>query len=77
VYAFGVNVFSMIYLAQAIVGVGRMPPGGRIVNIGTVASKMLVPPSPVYSVTKAAADALTTLWAGEVSVIHPRRPAPI
>ncbi|KAM0817441.1 putative oxidoreductase [Seiridium cardinale] len=43
---------------------GRMPKGGRIINIGTIASKILVPP-PVYGATKAAADALTTLWAGE------------
>ncbi|KAK9786227.1 putative Short-chain dehydrogenase [Seiridium cardinale] len=48
----------------AVVGVGRMPKGGRIINIGTIASKILVPP-PVYGATKAAADALTTLWAGE------------
>jgi NAD(P)-dependent dehydrogenase (short-subunit alcohol dehydrogenase family) len=43
-----------------------MPKGGRIINIGSIASKVLVPP-PVYVATKAALDALTTLWAGEVS----------
>ena len=53
-------------MTQAVVGVGRMPKGGRIVNIGSIASKVLVPP-PVYGATKAAMDALTTLWAGEVS----------
>ena len=63
---FAVNVFSVIYMTQAVVGIGRMPPGGRIVNIGSVASKILVPPA-VYSTTKAATDALTTLFAGEVS----------
>lgn len=65
-YEFAVNVFGVIYMTQAVVGVGRMPQGGRIVNIGSIASKILVPP-PVYGATKAATDALTTLWAGEVS----------
>jgi NAD(P)-dependent dehydrogenase (short-subunit alcohol dehydrogenase family) len=67
-YEFAVNVFGVIYMTQAVVGVGRMPKGGRIVNIGSIASKILIPP-PVYSATKAAMDALTTLWAGEVSFL--------
>lgn len=67
-YEFAVNVFGVIYMTQAVVGVGRMPKGGRIVNIGSIASKILVPP-PVYGATKAAMDALTTLWAGEVSFL--------
>ena len=67
-YEFGVNVFGAIYMTQAVVGVGKMPPGGRIINIGTVASKLLVAPV-VYSTTKAAMDALTTLSAGEVRLI--------
>jgi hypothetical protein len=65
-YEFAVNVFGVIYMTQAVVGVGQMPQGGRIVNIGSIASKVLVPP-PVYGATKAASDALTTLWAAEVS----------
>ncbi|TVY15138.1 putative oxidoreductase [Lachnellula arida] len=64
-YEFSVNVFGVIYMTQAVVGIGRMPKGGRIVNIGSIASKVLVPP-PVYGATKAAMDALTTLWAGEL-----------
>lgn len=77
-YEFAVNVFGVIYMTQAVVGVGRMPPGGRIVNIGSIASKLLVPP-PVYGAAKAAMDALTTFWAGEVSflscfpIIHARQ----
>jgi len=66
-HEFAVNVFGVIYMTQAVVDIGRMPQGGRIVNIGSIASKVLVPP-PVYSATKAAMDALTTLWAGEVSL---------
>ena len=68
-HEFAVNVFGVIYMTQAVVGVGRMPPGGRIVNIGSIASKILVPPG-VYSATKAAMDALTTLFAGEVSFLR-------
>jgi len=67
-YEFGVNVFGVIYLTQAVVGVGQMPKGGRIINIGSIASKILTPDAPVYGVTKAAQDALTTLLAGEVSL---------
>jgi hypothetical protein len=67
-YEFAVNVFGAIYVTQAVVGVGRMPQGGRIVNIGSITSKILVPP-PVYGATKAAMDALTTFWAGEVSFL--------
>ncbi|KAH6971217.1 putative short-chain dehydrogenase [Ilyonectria sp. MPI-CAGE-AT-0026] len=64
-YEFAVNVFGVIYMTQAVVGVGQMPKGGRIINIGSISSKILVPP-PVYGATKAALDALTTLWAGEL-----------
>jgi hypothetical protein len=67
-YEFAVNVFGVIYMTQAVVGVGHMPKGGRIINIGSIASKILVPPL-IYDVTKAAQDALTTLWAGEVSLV--------
>ncbi|KAF7187611.1 putative oxidoreductase [Pseudocercospora fuligena] len=69
---FAVNVFGTIYMTQAAVGVGRMPPGGRIINIGSIISKVLRPPMapPVYGVTKAATDALTTLWAGELGKSH-------
>ena len=64
---FSVNVFGVIYMTQAVVGIGQMPKGGRIINVGSIASKILVP-SLVYTVTKAAQDALTTLLAGEVSL---------
>ena len=67
-YEFGVNVFGIIYMTHAVVGVGKMPQGGRIINIGSIASKVLIPP-PVYGATKAAADALTTLFAAEVRLL--------
>lgn len=65
-HEFAVNVFGIIYMTQAVVEIGKMPQGGRIVNIGSIASKVLIPPA-VYSTTKAATDALTTLLAGEAS----------
>jgi NAD(P)-dependent dehydrogenase (short-subunit alcohol dehydrogenase family) len=67
---FAVNVFGTIYMTQAVVTVGRMSQGGRVINIGSIMSKVLRPPMApaVYGVTKAATDALTTLWAGEVSI---------
>ncbi|CAI7657625.1 unnamed protein product [Penicillium pancosmium] len=68
-HEFAVNVFGVIYMTQAVVGVGRMPPGGRVVNIGSIASKLLGPP-PIYGAAKAAMDALTTLWAGELGQSH-------
>jgi len=64
---FQVNVFGVILLSQAVVKVGMMPKGGRIVNIGSAASKLLAP-SLIYTLTKAAQDAVTTLLAGEVSL---------
>jgi NAD(P)-dependent dehydrogenase (short-subunit alcohol dehydrogenase family) len=69
-HEFACNVFSVIYMTQAVVGAGRMPQGGRIVNIGSIGSKLLFA-LPVYSATKAATDALTSLWAGEVRTIPP------
>jgi NAD(P)-dependent dehydrogenase (short-subunit alcohol dehydrogenase family) len=74
---FAVNVFGTVYMTQAVVAVGHMPQGGRIINIGSIISKTLRPPAapPVYGATKAATDALTTLWAGEVG-IPPHGPAP-
>lgn len=68
-HEFSVNVFGLIYMIQAVVKAGKMPSGGRIVNIGSIGSKMLSA-IPVYSTAKAASDALTTLFAGEVSFIE-------
>lgn len=61
---FGVNVFGAIYLTQAVVP--HMPPGGRIINITSVASKMGLDVLPIYGASKAALDSLTYAWAKEV-----------
>lgn len=65
---FGVNTFGSIYLTQAVVGAGKMPKGGRIINTGSIASKLGLEISAVYSAAKAAQDSLTASWAGEVSL---------
>lgn len=65
-YEYAVNVFGTIYMTQAVVETGRMPNGGRIINIGSIASKILIP-NIVYCAVKASVDALTTLFAAEVS----------
>ncbi|KAL7792160.1 hypothetical protein V8C37DRAFT_130752 [Trichoderma ceciliae] len=52
---FNTCVMGPLYLIQATVP--HMPQGGRIINIGSVASKLGV--EPVYGAAKAAMDALT------------------
>lgn len=61
---FAVNVFGPIYLIQA--AVAHMPPHSRVINIGSVASKLGVSGSPLYSASKATMDALTFSLAMEV-----------
>lgn len=63
--AFEIAVYGPIYLIQATVP--HMPKGGRIINIGTVASKIGLDAMPLYSASKAAMDALTFAMAREVS----------
>lgn len=66
---FGINTFSTIYMTQAVVGAGKMPRGGRVINIGSIVSKMGIEVSAVYAAAKAAQDSLTASWAGEVSLL--------
>lgn len=63
---FDVNAFGTVYLTQAVVSVGKMPKGDRIVNIGSNTSKQGPQGAVVYAATKAALDSLTASWAGEV-----------
>ncbi|OJK01440.1 hypothetical protein ASPACDRAFT_41701 [Aspergillus aculeatus ATCC 16872] len=65
---FGVNVFGPLYLVQA--AVAHMPPRSRVINIGSVASKLGVSGSPIYLASKAATDALTLAMAGELGRGH-------
>lgn len=64
--SFGVNTYGPIYMTQAVVNIGKMPRGGRIINIGTVVSKMGMALAAVYAAAKAAQDSLTASWASEV-----------
>ncbi|OCL08552.1 NAD(P)-binding protein [Glonium stellatum] len=60
---FRANVYGPIYMTQAVVP--HMPPGGRIINISSVASKLGLEAMPLYCSTKAALDSLTYVWAQE------------
>ncbi|KAK1749532.1 hypothetical protein QBC47DRAFT_426742 [Echria macrotheca] len=63
--AFALNTFSTIYMVQATVP--YMPRGGRIVNIGSVVSRMSsIPGSSVYGASKAAQEYMTGSMATEL-----------
>lgn len=64
---FEVNVFGPLYLMQF--AVPHMPRGGRIINVGSVASKLGIAGMPLYVASKGAMDALTFVLAREVSAI--------
>jgi NADP-dependent 3-hydroxy acid dehydrogenase YdfG len=65
--SFGVNVFGPLYLIQSVVA--SMPRGGRIINIGTVASKLGLGGMGTYAASKAAMDTLTFVLAKEVCAL--------
>ncbi|KAJ4187372.1 hypothetical protein NW767_012285 [Fusarium falciforme] len=60
---FDVNVKGPIFVAQA--AVPHMPPGGRVINITSTASKLGQADIPIYGASKAALDSLTWSWAKE------------
>jgi NAD(P)-dependent dehydrogenase (short-subunit alcohol dehydrogenase family) len=64
VNVFNVDVFGPIQLMQNVVP--HMSKGGRIINIGSVASKLGLAEFPVYGAAKAAIDALTFSMSQEV-----------
>ena len=64
--AFALNTFSTLFVAQA--AAPHMPRGGRIVNVGTVVSRIhSMPGVGVYGASKAAQEYLTAALAAEVS----------
>ncbi|KAI0487806.1 short chain dehydrogenase reductase [Xylaria cf. heliscus] len=69
-YDFGVNVFGVIYMAQAAVGVGKMPHGGRIINVGSIASKTGSVGTALYNAAKSAQDSLTDGLAADLGRTH-------
>jgi NAD(P)-dependent dehydrogenase (short-subunit alcohol dehydrogenase family) len=62
---FSANVLASIHVVRA--AVPHMPTGGRIINIGSMCSKVGSQALPFYSAAKAALDSLTYTWAAEVS----------
>ncbi|KAI5459231.1 hypothetical protein BGZ63DRAFT_426519 [Mariannaea sp. PMI_226] len=62
--AFAINVFGPLYLIQA--AMPYMSKGGRIINIGSVVSKLGLVEGPIYDAIKGAMDALTFALAHEI-----------
>ncbi|KAF5708747.1 3-oxoacyl-reductase [Fusarium globosum] len=60
-----VNIKGTIFVAQAVIPL--IAPGGRIVNISSIASKLGDNYIPVYGASKAALDSLTWSWAKEAN----------
>ncbi|KAI1372667.1 putative short-chain dehydrogenase [Hypoxylon crocopeplum] len=69
-HEFGVNVFGTIYMTQAAIIEGKMPRGGRIINVDSIASKTSAAINPIYNASKSAQDSLTASWAGEIGHTH-------
>ncbi|KAH6677943.1 hypothetical protein F5X68DRAFT_264082 [Plectosphaerella plurivora] len=69
-FEFGANVFGTIYMTQAAVNQGNMPRGGRIINVGSIASKTAPMMTSIYNASKSAQDSLTAGWAGELGRSH-------
>ncbi len=66
--AFALNTFSTLFVTQA--AAPHMPHGGRIVNVGTVVSRInYLPGVGVYGASKAAQEHLTAAFAAEVSFV--------
>ena len=65
---FAVNTYSTLYAVQAVAP--HMPRGGRIVNIGSVVSRVRNAPGlAVYGASKAAQEYLTGAMSYEVSFL--------
>ncbi|PVH83815.1 NAD(P)-binding protein [Cadophora sp. DSE1049] len=74
----GTALYGPIFLIQKVVP--KMPRGGRIINIGSIASKMGVPMSPLYSAAKAAMDTLSfaaSMQASHGITINTIMPGPV
>jgi 3-oxoacyl-[acyl-carrier protein] reductase len=61
---FNINVLGVLLASQA--AARHMGPGSSIINISSVASRLTLPNSAVYSSTKGAVDALTGVLAREL-----------
>ncbi|KAF5968653.1 hypothetical protein FBULB1_10636 [Fusarium bulbicola] len=71
-----VNVKGVIFVAQAVVPI--ISPGGRIINISSIASKLGDNYIPVYGASKAALDSLTWSWAQSKGItVNAVAPGPV
>jgi 3-oxoacyl-[acyl-carrier protein] reductase len=61
---FNINVLGLLLTTQA--AVKHLKPGGSIINVGSVVSRITPPNSAVYSGTKGAVDAITSVLAKEL-----------
>jgi NAD(P)-dependent dehydrogenase (short-subunit alcohol dehydrogenase family) len=66
---FATNVFGPIFLTKATID--HIPEGGRIINVGSVGSKVGPVEAGIYAATKAALNSLTYTWAAEVRIKTP------
>jgi NAD(P)-dependent dehydrogenase (short-subunit alcohol dehydrogenase family) len=60
----GVSFYGPIFMIQNVAP--KMPQGGRIINIGSISSKMGSSTAPLYSAVKGAMDTLSFAAAMEV-----------
>ncbi|BCS27833.1 SDR family NAD(P)-dependent oxidoreductase [Aspergillus puulaauensis] len=65
---FAPTVYAPIFLLQA--AIPHIPHGGRVINIGSEASRLGMAPIAIYGAAKAAQDALTYSMAMEVGRSH-------
>jgi 3-oxoacyl-[acyl-carrier protein] reductase len=63
---FNINVLGLLLASQAAVS-HFGPEGGNIINISSVASKMAMPTTAVYSATKGAVDTITQVLSKELA----------
>lgn len=64
----GVCFYGPIYMIQNVTP--KMPPGGRIINIGSVSSKTATTAIPMYAAAKGAMDTLSFAASMEVRLFH-------
>lgn len=63
-HQFNINVLGLLLTTQA--AVKHLKPGGSVINIGSVVSRVTPPNSAVYTGTKGAVDAITGVLAKEL-----------
>ncbi|PSN61454.1 NAD(P)-binding protein [Corynespora cassiicola Philippines] len=65
-HLFDTNLRGPVFLTQALVPHLPVAGGGRIINIGSLASRMPIPHAAIMSAAKAALEEFTRVWAAEL-----------